>query len=266
MEALALHDPAWQNTFLHRIEPLSDEWFPGLLLRCDEANHWSSGTTFRYLRQQAKLERFGSRPQLIVVPASLLATLAQLLLIPERFLLATTYHAELAHLYGSPHPHGRLLSTQFSFHLCPACVADACLLKRTLMWPHLHSCPLHHIELRNTCQCGVALWPFSGRASPFTCFACGLDWGALPQRQTPRTRQKRERQLGLFYDYFLDEGTPRRMEYAVEILRRHEKEVSMLSWSEHPDVIPYRAKFSLGYLVGRLVQAGVAPRDVLPYW
>ena len=78
---------------------------------------WSSGTTFRYLRQQAKLERFGSRPQLIVVPASLLATLARILLIPERFLLATTYHAELAHLYGSPHPHGRLLSTQFSFHL-----------------------------------------------------------------------------------------------------------------------------------------------------
>jgi len=56
------------------------------------------------------------------------------------------------------------------------------------------------------------------------------------------------------------------MEYAAEILRRHEKEESMLSWNEHPEVIPYRKKFSLGYLVGRLVQAGVSPPDILPYW
>ncbi len=122
------------------------------------------------------------------------------------------------------------------------------------------------MELRNTCQCGVALWPFSGKVSPFTCFACGLDWGSLPQRHIPRRSLGRDRQLGLFYDYFLVEGTPKRMEYAAEILRRHEKEESMLSWNEHPEVIPYRKKFSLGYLVGRLVQAGVSPRDILPYW
>ena len=264
MEALALHDPAWQNTFPHRIEPLSDEWFPGLLLRCDEANHWSSGTTFHYLRQQSKLERFGPRPQLIVVPASLLATLAQVLLIPEQFLLATTYHAELARLYGSPHPHGRLVSPQFTFHLCPACVAHTRLLTRTLMWPHLRYCPLHHIELRNRCQCGAVLWPFSRKAVPFTCFACGLDWGSLPHCQVPRTRAKRERQLGGFYEYFLAEGTPRRMEYAAEILRQQQKDKSMLSWREHPKVIPYRKKFSLGYLVERLVSAGLSVRDILP--
>jgi len=266
MEGLSQVNPVWMRTFPHRVAPMNDEWFPGVLLRCDEANGWSSGTTFRYLRQHSKLERFGPKPRLMIVPAAILEALAQFLLIPEERLLATTYHAELARLYGSHHPHGRLLSTQFTFHLCPACVAHARLLKRTLMWPHLHFCPLHHIELRNTCQCGVALWPFSGKALPFTCFACGLDWRSLPQRQIPRTRLGRELQLGLFYDYFLVEGTPRRMEYAAEILRRHEKEESMLSWNEHPEVIPYRKKFSLGYLVGRLVQAGVSPRDILPYW
>jgi hypothetical protein len=245
MESLALHDPAWLTTFLHRIEPLADEWFPGLLLRCDEANHWSSGTTFRYLRQHSQpQERFGPRPHLIVVPASILESLAHLLLIPEERLLATTYQSELVRLYGSLHPHERLLSTKFTFHLCPACVAHTRLLKRTLTWPHLQSCPLHHIELRKRCLCGVALWAFSGKALPFTCFACGLDWGSLPQRQISPDRVGREHHLSLLYEYFLVEGTPRRMERAADILRVHEKEKSMLSWNEHPDVIPYRKKIS----------------------
>src|SRR5229473_614941 len=176
MQGLSQVNPVWMRTFPHRVAPMNDEWFPGVLLRCDEANGWSSGTTFRYLRQHAKLERFGPKPRLMIVPAAILEALAQFLLIPEERLFATTYHAELARLYGTHHPHGRLLSTQFTFHLCPACVAHTRLLKRTLMWPHLHFCPLHRMELRNTCQCGVALWPFSGKGSPFTCFACGLDW------------------------------------------------------------------------------------------
>lgn len=266
MQGISHVDPVWMRTFPHRVAPMNDEWLPGVLLRSDEVNQWSSGTTFRYLREHAKPERFGPRPQLIVVPASILEKLAQVLLIPEERLLATTYHAELARLYGSLHPHGRLLSTQFTFHLCPACVAHTRLLTRSLTWPHLQYCPLHHIELRNRCQCGVALWPFSGKALPFTCFACGVDWGDLPQCQLPRARVGRERQLGFLYEYFLVEGTPRRMDYAAEVLRRYEKEESMLSWREHPEVIPYRKKFSLGYLVGRLGQAGVSPRDLLIFW
>jgi hypothetical protein len=81
-----------------------------------------------------------------------------------------------------------------------------------------------------------------------------------------RARVGRERQLGFLYEYFLVEGTPRRMEYATEILRWHQKEESMLSWSEHPEVIPYRKKFSLGYLVERLVQVGVSSRELLIFW
>src|SRR6266852_197737 len=229
-----MRSPISMRTFPHRVAPMNDEWFPGVLLRCDEANGWSSGTTFRYLRQHAKLERFGPKPRLMIVPAAILEALAQFLLIPEERLFATTYHAELARLYGTHHPHGRLLSTQFTFHLCPACVAHTRLLKRTLMWPHLQFCPLHRMELRNTCQCGVALWPFSGKGSPFTCFACGLDWGSLPQRHIPRRSLGRERQLGLFYDYFLVEGTPKRMEYAAGSLGGMERKGG---WSGGMDIL-----------------------------
>jgi TniQ len=266
MQTLSPGDLDWFTTFPHRVSPIADEWLPGLLLRCDEANGWGSGTTFRYLREHTQLERLASGPQLIVMPATLLERLAQLLLIPEKSLLPTTYHAELARLYDSPHPHGRHFSPQYTFHVCPACVAHTRLLTRTLVWPSLHYCPLHQIELRNRCQCGAVLWLFSGKTAPFTCVACGLDWGALPHRQIPRTRVQRERQLRSFYEYFLASGTPRGMEYATEILRQQQKDKSGLSWREHPKVIPYRKKFSLGYVVERLVSAGVSVQDIRPYW
>lgn len=266
MQLLSLDDPAWFATFPHRVSPIADEWLPGLLLRCDEANDWGSGTTFRYLREQVQLERLGSGPQLVVMPATLLEHLAQLLLIPEKSLLATTYHAELARLYDSPHPHGRLFSPQYTFHVCPACVAHTRLLTRTLVWPSLHYCPLHQIELRNRCQCGAVLWLFSGKTAPFTCVACGLDWGDLPHRQIPQTRVRQECQLRSFYAYFLTSGTPRGMEYATEILRQQQKDKSGLSWREHPKVIPYRKKFSLGYVVKHLVSVGVSVQDIRPYY
>ena len=76
MQPLSLGDPDWFATFPHRVSPIADEWLPGLLLRCDEANDWTSGTTFRHLREHAQLERLGSGPQLIVMPATLLEHLA----------------------------------------------------------------------------------------------------------------------------------------------------------------------------------------------
>lgn len=56
------------------------------------------------------------------------------------------------------------------------------------------------------------------------------------------------------------------MEYATELLRQQQKEKSMLSWREHPKVIPYRKKFSLGYVVEHLVSADVSVHDIRPYW
>jgi hypothetical protein len=43
MQPVLLDDPAWQTTFPHRVTPLHEEWLAGLLLRCDEVNHWASG-------------------------------------------------------------------------------------------------------------------------------------------------------------------------------------------------------------------------------
>ena len=106
------------------------------------------------------------------------------------------YHAELAHLYGSPHPHGRLLSSSSRFisvqhvwHL-PS--------KRTLMWPHFSLCPLHHIELRNTCQCGWHSGHFQGGRRRLPALHAG--WiGVLPQRQTPlNSPETRTSELGSF--------------------------------------------------------------------
>ena len=149
---------------------------------------------------------------------------------------------------------------------CPACMAQRRLLKRTLTLPYLSSCSLHGLALQNRCQCGKPLKLFSSNELPFTCATCGLDWAHLPQIHLAEEVVERERHLNSLYEYFLVEGTPRRMERAVDILRMHEKAKSMLSWNEHPDVIPYRKKFSLGYLVERIVQAGLFPRDILPYW
>src|SRR5712691_6440764 len=41
--------PAWQQTLPRRVTPFPDEWLPGLLLRCDEVNHWESRATLAYL-------------------------------------------------------------------------------------------------------------------------------------------------------------------------------------------------------------------------
>ncbi len=53
-QALHLCDPAWLSTFPHRVAPSPHEWFPGLLLRCDEINHWESETTLSHLRSSLK--------------------------------------------------------------------------------------------------------------------------------------------------------------------------------------------------------------------
>jgi hypothetical protein len=53
MQSIGLDHPAWLTTFPHRVTPLYEEWLAGLLLRCDEVNHWASGTTFTLLKQES---------------------------------------------------------------------------------------------------------------------------------------------------------------------------------------------------------------------
>ncbi len=55
MHHIPLADPAWRTTFPHLVAPLPNEWIAGLLLRCDEANFWGSGTTLGHiLRPESK--------------------------------------------------------------------------------------------------------------------------------------------------------------------------------------------------------------------
>src|SRR5712692_4669670 len=121
MQTIYIDDPAWQTTFQHLVAPQHDEWLPGLLLRCDEVNHWESRATLAHLLRLGP-EKFHrcwrtGTPNLIVIPHSSLNLdyLDQLLAIPASALLATTYHAELARIYDTAKPHPRHLNLSFSF-------------------------------------------------------------------------------------------------------------------------------------------------------
>jgi len=158
-----MSDPAWQTTFPFLVAPMQDEWLTGLLLRCDEANHWGSGMTL------AHLFRMDEKPtqqhlSLIVAAGVKLDYLAAALAVPLRSIRATTYQAELARLYAVADPQVALLSpTSFSFRLCPTCVAEERRLSRILVLPHITACPHHRVTLVSTCLCGTALRPSIGK-------------------------------------------------------------------------------------------------------
>lgn len=187
MLSIHISDPTWKVTFPHRVLPQQDEWLPGLLLRCDEVNHWVSRTTLTHLLSPGpeKFHRYWrtETPNLVVIPSSALNLdiLAQRLLLPPQMLLAMTYHQELARLYSTTHPRPRFLGELPAFHLCPACIAEARLLRRTLTLPYITICPQHHVYLIEQCLCGRPLSLFRRQDSPFTCFHCRQDCLGLRQ-------------------------------------------------------------------------------------
>jgi hypothetical protein len=69
MQPIHLYDSAWSSTFPHLVAPQPDEWFRGLLLRCDEVNHWGSRTTMTYLLHSLREHQSRGRPYWIIVPA-----------------------------------------------------------------------------------------------------------------------------------------------------------------------------------------------------
>ncbi len=266
MQHIRVDVPAWLNTFPHRVIPLPDEWFPGLLLRCDEANHWDSGRTLAHLLRSIPRTLLRGQSNWVIVPISAVECLAQLLAISARTLLATTYQVELARLYGTATPHASQLSTTFSFHLCAECLAETRLLRRILILPHLTLCPLHRLTLINTCRCGAQLHPFSRTSAPFTCQRCSADWATLPRMQGSVEQCALERKMLSYYTLFLAEGTPLLLERTLQLVRTHLKQrkdgrVKRLDGSikqvEHYEL----TKASLGYLVDLLVSLNLAPWD-----
>jgi len=264
---LEMADPAWQTTFPFLVRPQINEWLMGLLLRCDEANLWGSGTTYAHILQNKTARNNSS---LVVALGMDLDTLAQALALPLDAVVSTTYQAELAGLYDVADPHATFLSTSISFHLCPMCVAESRLLTRTLVLPHITTCPQHHILLVGTCLCGAPLRPLHRQASPFTCFKCGLDWAKLPRQATSASRIEIEERLLSSYDFFFTRRTPDVLASTLRLIydsvvEKGEIRVPLEAAPTVAEGKSYQRSSSLGYLVHALWQLDLSPRDILIY-
>ena len=288
MQTLSLRDPDWFTTFPRRVAPLPGEWLAGLLLRCDETNHWESGETFRYLLRSTDHPDFGVESSLVVVPFSLLECLAPLLMISPQQLLTTTYATELARLYPAHEPHPKLLlgpgyfpekwlsryrtghretSRKHKYHVCPACIAQTRLIKRTEALPYLQCCPLHHIALQDHCSCGTPLLFFSRGVPPFTCSGCGLDWAQWPQVVVPPTRMVLDRNTWALYEFFLAQGTGELRASALRLALHQIPEGKSLQLKLRRKKIPsgtalHPNQLALGYLIDILVSVGITPKDI----
>lgn len=237
MQPVYITDPAWQRTFSHLVAPLHDEWLAGLLLRCDEANHWESGATLLHLKYTTTVQGYPEKynPSLIVPTSFRFNRLAQVLGVPEDDLLVTTYLSELARCYGTPFVSFRNLAVSFELYICPACLAQDRLLRRVFVLPGIGCCPLHHMELVNACRCGTRLRIYDKRTLPFTCHTCGLDWSRLPLLAAKSESIAVEQRLLTYYEFFFSKGTPEIFERAVWFVNDKMKEERLKRTGEFSD-------------------------------
>lgn len=237
MQSIDFSDPAWQMTFPHRVAPRQEEWLAGLLLRYDEANHWTAGTTVAHLLRTNRRPSMVDSFNIIDPPPVYLERLSEVLAIPIPSLVATTYQTEVKRLSGVVDQlhwaHELLLQahTSFRFSLCPQCVADTRMLTRSLILPHLTTCQKHHLALQAACRCGANLRLFHRKVPPFTCWVCGLEWGMLPRIKVSQDEMALDQRVLSYYEFFFSQGTP-------ELL------VSLLSNLED-----YEMKFRKGFLL-----------------
>src|SRR6266567_4413529 len=124
MHEIHISDPAWRSTFPPIVTPLPNAWIAGVLLRCDERNFWGSGTTLKHVLRPGSKQSAMNELSTIVPTVIDLERLAQVLFVAVSRIVATTYLAELARLYGNEQVHAKLLSSSLTFHVCPACIAD----------------------------------------------------------------------------------------------------------------------------------------------
>jgi hypothetical protein len=271
LQPIHIYDSAWSSTFPHLVAPKCDEWFPGLLLRCDEVNDWDSGTTMVHIIRSVKASRStGVRSNWVIVPLSVLELLAQLLALPMSSLLATTYQLELARLYDTSSPHATFLRRSFPFHLCSDCITEGRLLKRTLTLPHITCCPSHQVTLVGTCQCGTPLQLFPRQSLPFTCQKCCFDWANLPRLASEPERIALEEKLLSYYVFFFDNARPTIIAKAQQLVRdsMKRKKVDHLKCFDgnYKYVELYDAKrISLSSLVELLISLDISPHDIVSY-
>ena len=235
MQPMFLDDPAWRTTFPHRVAPLPDEWLTGLLLRCDEANHWESGTTFwsvtractvtdqqRWKRNMRDMQRWKRNIPSFILPSPVnISALAHYLGMEKRLCLSTTYYEELVRCYDLVTPQPNQLYPFFAFRLCPACLAEARLLRRWFLLPCLRYCPHHQVALLKTCSCDTPLFPFNQHTPPFTCPSCRLDWAHLPLIQAQASYMKTEKKLLSHFTWLLTQGSPALLMSALECINEN---------------------------------------------
>lgn len=276
MNAIAFGDPVWQATFPHRVTPLYEEWFAGLLLRCDEANHWVSGTTWTYLKEVCGPAGSPVLPYLSVPTHQQVESIAELLALPPEEIRNTTYLPELTRYYGLLHPLPGDLRPSLTFRVCPACLAEDRFLKRTLALLYVLYCPWHEITLISICQCGAPLRLFDPQARPFTCRVCRRDWAELPSISPSPERIAVTRQILSCYEYFYYRGNPRLMKRALhavvdawqdEIIR--ERKFPPRRGGDQKNTYPRLASNhvpSLGLLVLNLVKYRIFYNPKVVYW
>jgi TniQ len=206
---LLFNDPGWQATFPHRVTPLYEESFAGLLLRCDEENHWGNGATWDFLKRESDVKNVALLPYLSVPYLRTAELLSEKVALPMKDILATTYLLELKRCLDIPQPLPGDLRASSKFRICPSCLEESHFLKKTLSLPYIVYCPWHETMLLSTCQCGASLELFYQDAVPFTCFHCGLAWEKLPKLYPSPERIVVTRQILSCWDWVIYNGNPR---------------------------------------------------------
>jgi hypothetical protein len=284
--------PIWLTSFPHVTEPYPDEWFAGLLLRCDEMNHRESGTTFRYLLRSTAHRGFGPGSSFVVIAEVMLEYLAQRLTLSVESLIATTYASDLARLYAPIPPHAghllghrrgvtipplleksignRVSATVAGFRICSLCLAQTRLLRREIILPHLTVCPTHQVVFQTHCTCGSPLLLFSRRQKPFGCFTCGLDWSRLPYPEPTSEQKKLDQALWTLYEFLLIHGTKERKAAALSLIRdslntRQPLALRLLNGRPLVALTGNMDLLSLGYVVDLLVSLDISPQDITGY-
>jgi TniQ len=267
MEMVTFQDPAWHMTFPHRVGPRSEEWLAGLVLRCDEANHWPSGTTVTYLLHELYQQASAIKRLNIITPALIhLEGLSQVLAISVSTLLTTTYSQEMDRLSST----GLRMLIQrnhaFQLSLCPQCLSERGTLTRSLLLPHITACLQHRLVLQHTCPCGAALRLFSYQARPFACFTCGLDWSELPCVNADPESLLREQHLLSCYDFFFAHGTPSLVRNVLTLLAEYDQKPSSSTPTSYMGSlgpkVP-RGRLVLGDVAFSMVHLGITPQEIL---
>lgn len=266
MSGITVDDRAWRGTFPHRVSPLQDEWLPGLLLRCDEANGWLSGTTASLIRLPYKREHLTNERYYFFAAHLDIHKLAQLLALSQSTLLKTTFRSDLRYDPQAPEAMPSILERSFAFQVCPICINEKRLISRFTALPDIKHCPIHQIVLRRYCVCGDGLRLFERERAPFTCGKCQRDWANLPSILPDPAQLKIEQEYLELYKLYLYEN-PRYFDLRLLDLFYEERNFPWLLARFHPEQwltkrMELFPPYSIPYLFRQLVGMGFSAYQI----